>query len=67
MRGRYCYRCGKQLNFDDFLKNNNTAKTPEELKRIWNSNYIELYCCHCYCFKTKYQHDKIECDDFRYY
>ena len=27
----------------------------EQLTEIWKCNHIELFCCHCYSFKMKYQ------------
>jgi len=53
MRERACFRCGKLLNFKDYIKNNG-LKTEEQLLKIWKSKFIELYCCNCYCLKTKY-------------
>lgn len=54
MRERKCFRCGKVLDFESFIKNCD-PKSEEYFIKIWNSKYIEFYCCHCYCFKTKYQ------------
>lgn len=54
MRNRRCFRCGKELDFENFIKNS-APKTIEHFTNIWNSEYIELYCCHCYSFKTRYQ------------
>ena len=31
------------------------------MTKLWNSKYIELYCCNCYCLKIKYQ-SKIDCN-----
>lgn len=55
IRERACFRCGKPLIFEDYIKNNTSIKTEEQLTKIWNSKYIEFYCCHCYCFKFKFQ------------
>lgn len=54
MRVRKCFRCGKVLDYENYIKNSN-PKDIEHLTEIWECNYIELFCCHCYCFKTKYQ------------
>ena len=54
MRERKCFRCGRFLDFESYIKNGSPKKT-KYLTDIWNSEYIEFYCCHCYCFKTKYQ------------
>lgn len=54
MRLRKCFRCGKDLDYKSYIKN----YSPNDIKhltKIWNCNYIEFYCCHCYCLKTKYQ------------
>jgi len=54
MRVRKCFRCGKDLDYESYIKNS-SPKDINHLTNVWNSDYIELYCCHCYCFKTKYQ------------
>ncbi|MFW9866382.1 MAG: hypothetical protein ACFFEN_09835 [Candidatus Thorarchaeota archaeon] len=54
MRERKCFRCGRVLDFESYIKNGSTKKA-EYLTEIWNSEYIEFFCCHCYCFLTKYQ------------
>ncbi|MFX1426481.1 MAG: hypothetical protein ACFFBE_08510 [Promethearchaeota archaeon] len=65
MKERECFKCGKLLDFDSYIKNIN-PKDRENLTEIWESNYIEFYCCHCYSFKIKYQpYDDV--DDFSYY
>ncbi|MBY8989240.1 MAG: hypothetical protein KGD58_00670 [Candidatus Lokiarchaeota archaeon] len=65
MRERECFKCGKILDFESFIKNINPNE-KEDLTSIWESDYIEFYCCKCYIFKIKYQpYDEIE--DFSYY
>jgi len=54
MKERACFRCGKQLNFEDYIQNNG-LKSENELIKIWNCKYVELYCCNCFCLKTKYE------------
>ena len=54
MRTRKCFRCGKELDFESYIKNSG-EKAKEHLTKIWNSKHVELFCCHCYCFKTKFQ------------
>lgn len=54
MKLRKCFRCGKDLVYEDYIKNYNSNEW-ERLTIIWNCKYIELFCCNCYCFKTKYQ------------
>ncbi len=54
MRIRKCFRCGKELDYDSYIKNG-SPNVSEHLTKIWNCKYIEFYCYRCYCFKTKYQ------------
>jgi len=54
MKKRQCFRCSKEMDYESYINNIN----PNEIKsmtKIWNSEFIEFYCCHCYCFKIKYQ------------
>ncbi|KKK66084.1 hypothetical protein LCGC14_2967630, partial [marine sediment metagenome] len=39
---RKCFRCGKELEFENYIKNSG-PKTVEHFTKIWNSEYIELY------------------------
>ena len=65
MRERECFKCGKVLDFESFIKNVSPNDT-EKLTNIWDSNYVEFYCCRYYSFKIKYQpHNDI--DEFSYY
>ena len=54
MRTRKCFRCGRDLDYESYIKNGN-PNNFEQLTEIWKCNYIELFCCHCYSFKMKYQ------------
>ncbi|MHA1986357.1 MAG: hypothetical protein ACW98D_06955 [Promethearchaeota archaeon] len=65
MREHKCFRCGKILDFDSYIKNF-SQKEKEELTHIWNSDYIEFYCCNCYVFKIKYQ-PHFDDSEFSYY
>ncbi|HEC37867.1 MAG TPA: hypothetical protein ENI29_06490 [bacterium] len=65
MRKRHCFRCGKKLDFDSFIKNASPNDT-EDSTTLWYSEYIEFFCCHCYSFKIKYQ-PTLGVDEFRYY
>ncbi|MFW9896983.1 MAG: hypothetical protein ACFFD7_14350 [Candidatus Thorarchaeota archaeon] len=65
MKERQCFRCGKTLDFENYIKNV-SQNEQEELTDIWNSDYIEFFCCNCYVFKIKYQ-PYLEDDDFSYY
>lgn len=48
LRTRKCYKCNKYLDFDDFFHTNIQIYEKNELYRLWQSNYLELYCCQCY-------------------
>ncbi|KKK45027.1 MAG: hypothetical protein Lokiarch_13220 [Candidatus Lokiarchaeum sp. GC14_75] len=65
MRERYCFRCGKALDFESFIKNAGPNDT-EDSTTLWNSEHIEFFCCHCYSFKIKYQ-PTLDVDEFQYY
>ncbi|MFX0034571.1 MAG: hypothetical protein ACFE9I_02885 [Candidatus Hermodarchaeota archaeon] len=62
MRVRKCFRCGKELDFESYIKNAN-PKNEEYLTRMWDNEHIEFFCCHCYCFKVKYQ-PNLDSEDF---
>jgi hypothetical protein len=47
MKKRYCFVCGKDLNWSGF-KFQNTNLNEDYLKKLWNHNSIELYCCECF-------------------
>lgn len=47
MRIRKCFRCGKELDYDSYIKNG-SPNVSEHLTKIWNYKYIEFYCCRCY-------------------
>ena len=55
-RERYCFKCGAYLKIEDYLKYND-RKEEEYLTQLWNSEHVEMLCCKCYIFKTKYQPD----------
>ncbi|MHA2037709.1 MAG: hypothetical protein ACW972_11645 [Promethearchaeota archaeon] len=65
MRERQCFRCGKILDFDSFIKNVGSNE-KEELTYLWQSDYIEFFCCRCFSFKIKFQ-PRIEIEEFSYY
>lgn len=54
MKLRQCFKCGKELDYENYIKNINPNEISS-MTKIWNSEFIELYCCNCYCFKIKYQ------------
>lgn len=65
MKERECFKCGKVLDFESYIKN----ASPHDIKRlteIWDSDYIEFFCCRCYIFNIKY-HPSINMDEFSYY
>ena len=55
---RYCFRCGTYLKNEDFYKYNE-GRDEEYLTQLWNSEYVEILCCNCFIFKTKFQPDII--------
>ena len=65
MKERNCFRCGKILDFESFIKNVRQNER-EDLTVVWNSEYTEFFCCHCYSFKIKYT-PIIDEDEFRYF
>ncbi len=48
---RYCFSCGKSIYFDQFLYANQNH-SYKDLKKIWLSKHIRLYCCTCYLFRS---------------
>ncbi len=47
MKDRYCFECGNLLEWFNF-KNVNHHLGYNYLLKIWNSNFIQLYCCECF-------------------
>lgn len=47
MKDRYCFECGKRLNWSGF-KFQNANLSENYLKKLWNHDLIELYCCECF-------------------
>lgn len=50
LRMRECFnpKCKRILDFFDFEVMNDEKYPLKQLKKIWNSPHIELYCCTCY-------------------
>lgn len=44
---RKCWVCHKTIYYDEFLASNNYLKN-KRLRDLWNSKYLEFYCCSCY-------------------
>ena len=65
MKERQCFRCGKILDFESFIKNV-SLNDRDELTYLWENDYIEFFCCRCYIFKIKYQ-PRMDIEDFSYY
>jgi hypothetical protein len=65
MKERQCFRCGKVLDFESYIKNIKQTQ-KEDLTLLWESEYIEFFCCHCYSFKIKYQ-PLFDDDEFHYF
>ncbi len=62
---RQCFRCGKSLDYESFIKNA-SQQEKENSTNLWNSDYVEFFCCRCYSFKIKYQSAQ-SYDEFSYY
>ena len=46
---RRCYGCGKYLHRMHFINAEQNDKYEfHYLKKIWENDEIELYCCNCY-------------------
>ena len=54
MKKRKCFRCGKELDYESFIKNCSPGLI-DYYSELWENDYIEFYCCHCYNIKIKYQ------------
>lgn len=47
MKKRYCWYCGKLLDWTGFkLQNRNLSQ--DYIKKLWNYDFIEFYCCECF-------------------
>lgn len=44
---RKCWNCGRTLFFSEFSSTNSSI-SKERLIKLWESEYIELFCCSCY-------------------
>ena len=44
---RKCWNCQKTLYFGEFISSN-LIITKERLAELWESSYLEFYCCSCY-------------------
>ena len=44
---RECFNCHREIGFTGFYIRNKDM-TKEQLEKIWESPYIELYCCSCF-------------------
>ncbi|MGV9197648.1 MAG: hypothetical protein ACOC44_01105 [Promethearchaeia archaeon] len=47
LRERYCWKCGKKLSFTEYL-HRNLDISPKRLVELWQSSYVEIYCCNCH-------------------
>jgi hypothetical protein len=47
MKKRYCFECGKLLDWTGFeLQNRNLGH--DYIHKLWNHDSIEFYCCECF-------------------
>jgi len=49
VKERECHVCKNRLDFLNFISQsvNHEFYTLEQLEGIWESHYIQLYCCKC--------------------
>jgi len=45
---RKCFKCQTEIYYSEFYSNNISKIPIQQLEKIWNSPYIQLYCCRCY-------------------
>ncbi|MBD3197473.1 MAG: hypothetical protein GF317_20640 [Candidatus Lokiarchaeota archaeon] len=45
---RRCFGCNIPLSFGDYCQTNIHKYKNSQLKKIWNNENVELYCCECY-------------------
>jgi hypothetical protein len=45
---RKCYKCGRTLLFHEFYDSNNKNFSEDRLFKLWESPYLQFYCCTCY-------------------
>lgn len=46
LKKRQCYNCKKDLNFVEF-KAASSDITEERAEELWQSNFLQFYCCYC--------------------
>ncbi|MBD3197147.1 MAG: hypothetical protein GF317_18980 [Candidatus Lokiarchaeota archaeon] len=44
---RLCYNCGRKINFGEFIVRNSNLSNMR-LRKLWESDSLEFYCCLCY-------------------
>ena len=57
MEGRKCLNCQKEIGFGDYCIRNESKISKENLVKIWESPYVQLYCCSC--FRKQEQDSKL--------
>lgn len=45
---RKCFACGKSLFYHEFSDSNRKTYDEERLLELWESPYLQFYCCSCY-------------------
>ncbi|MFX1443572.1 MAG: Rab family GTPase [Promethearchaeota archaeon] len=45
---RKCWKCGKSLFFHEFSDSNNKIYSEDRLLELWESPFLEFFCCACY-------------------
>ena len=44
---RFCFGCNKLINKEHYL-DTNFRESLKHLAMVWNSKYVQLYCCSCF-------------------
>ena len=45
---RACWNCNRALDFREFYNTNSSIYSEAEAYKLWNSAFVEFYCCKCY-------------------
>jgi DNA-directed RNA polymerase subunit N (RpoN/RPB10) len=49
MGTKLCYCCGKKITFNEFYQaNKDQFLSFEIIEKIWDNEFIELFCCRCF-------------------
>ncbi len=48
MKKRICFRCGQEISFSNFKCHKPKSFSVLQMRDIWDSPYIQLFCCKCF-------------------